>query len=305
MELWGGLLDEHKESTLKNGVSPDCYISSYLRSREEHGHAEATGSGITEDGWMRDKFLTYVAASVLEAGSDTTSSAALAFVLFMLSSPNALKRAREEIDTVVGDHRLPDFDDQVNLPYVVACVKETLRKHPPVPMGVPHRSEQDDIYKGFFIPKGSTVIGNVWAIHMDPVRYPNPTVFDPDRFYNKGCSTSWSSGPDAHDRDHYVFGWGRRFCQGALIAEASLFMICARIIWAFNFSTPKDPDGGCSLLPDADDEDGTWSDGFVRVPKTFPVVWNARSDSKAAMIRKISDDLQLEWQSMGLEPDST
>ncbi len=135
MELWGGLLDEHKESTLKNGVSPDCYISSYLRSREEHGHAEATGSGITEDGWMRDKFLTYVAASVLEAGSDTTSSAALAFVLFMLSSPSALKKAREEIDTVVGDHRLPDFDDQVNLPYVVACVKETLRKHPPVPMG--------------------------------------------------------------------------------------------------------------------------------------------------------------------------
>jgi cytochrome P450 len=46
-------------------------------------------------------------------------------------------------------------------------------------------AEEDDTWDGYFIPKGTTVVGNLWAIHMDPVRYPNPTLFNPDRFLAK------------------------------------------------------------------------------------------------------------------------
>ncbi|THG95716.1 hypothetical protein EW026_g5985 [Hermanssonia centrifuga] len=204
MELWGGFLDEHKKSVMKGDTSRDCFVSAYLRSREEGGHGEAPGLGITEDGWMRDKMLTYTAATILEAGSDTVSSAAQSFVLMMLNHPAVLAKAREEIDAVVGGGRLPNFEDQDHLPYIVACIKETLRRHSPIIMGIPHRSDQDEVYKDYLIPKESTVIGNMWAIHMDPVQYPNPAVFNPDRFYKAGSPTPWGSGPDMQDRDQCV-----------------------------------------------------------------------------------------------------
>jgi cytochrome P450 len=112
------------------------------------------------------------------------------FILFMISHPNIEKKVREEIDRVVGSERMPVFEDEPNLPYLVACIKEPLRRRPPttmgkwvstfidtlgsdlLPLGIPHSSDEDDVYEGYFIPKGSTVIGNVWAIHMDPRHYP-------------------------------------------------------------------------------------------------------------------------------------
>jgi Cytochrome P450 len=72
-------------------------------------------------------------------------------------------------------------------------------------LGVPHSNDVDDIYNGYHIPKNSTVIANVWAIHMDPSRYPNPTAFDPSRFMGKDKPTTWSSGQDAQDRDQLSF----------------------------------------------------------------------------------------------------
>lgn len=135
MALWGTLFDANK-AAWKAGSSPECLVSSYLTARAENGHEDAPGRGLTEDGWMRDKLLTYTAATVLEAGSDTTAGALQAFVLFMVGHPHVLKKAREEIDAAVGPDRLPTFEDEPNLPYFVACVKETMRRRPISPSGV-------------------------------------------------------------------------------------------------------------------------------------------------------------------------
>lgn len=74
-------------------------------------------------------------------------------------------------------------------------------------LGVPHSNDEDDIYNGYLIPKGSVIIANVWAIHRDPVRYPNPTLFNPGRFVKKGKPSSWGGGPDAQDRDQLSPGF--------------------------------------------------------------------------------------------------
>lgn len=74
------------------------------------------------------------------------------------------KKAQEEIDRVVGPHRLPEVDDYPNLPYIRCCVKETLRWMPTVILGVPHRTMKDDIYNGWKIPEGATIINNVWYV---------------------------------------------------------------------------------------------------------------------------------------------
>ncbi|OCH92574.1 cytochrome P450 [Obba rivulosa] len=301
MGLFGGLLDEEK-AALRSGTVRDTFLNTYLRGRAASGHAEAPGRGLAGDVWMRDKMLAYTAGSLLEAGADTTATALLTFVLAMLGNPGALQRAREEVDAAVGAERMPAFEDEERLPYVVACIQETLRCHPPVIMGVPHRADEDDEYKGYHIPKGATVIGNLWAIHMDPVRYPDPTKFMPERHLG-GPPLRRAGGPDPEGRAHYAFGFGRRFCGGKDVAEASLFILCARLLWGVDFRAPADPATGKPRVPDFADEDGTWTTGFIAVPKLYDVEFAPRSEKCEAIIRRSFEELQDEWKDMGLPED--
>ena len=82
----------------------------------------------------------------------------------MACFPEVQKKAREELDAVVGPNRLPSFEDRDSLPYITAVAKEALRWQSVVPLGVPHRSLADDEYKGYFIPAGSVVIANLWYV---------------------------------------------------------------------------------------------------------------------------------------------
>ena len=127
------------------------------------------------------------------------------FFLAMVLNPDAMKKAQGELDRVVGKERLPDFSDKDKLPYIDALVKELLRWNPPVPTGFPGRATQDDVYRGYFIPAGTIVMGNIWAIFRDPNVYPDPEVFNPDRFLKDGKPNPLV--PNPGDR---VFGFGRR-----------------------------------------------------------------------------------------------
>ena len=153
MDLWGRLLDECR-ATFKAGIALAGFVPTYLRARADAGledlpgrgvssvpstssASESAGSDTSTSGWMRDKLLAYTAGSMLEAGSDTTAATIETFVLFMLRSPEALKRAREELERAVPLElgRLPSWEDEERLPWVVACIKETLRRRPPTIMG--------------------------------------------------------------------------------------------------------------------------------------------------------------------------
>ena len=100
----------------------------------------------------------------------------LIFVLALVLHPECQAKAQEEMDRVLGGVRLPQFEDRASLPYMEWLLQETYRWHNAAPMGecldifqgllsflssgVPHRSTEDDIYEGMFIPKGSVVIAN-------------------------------------------------------------------------------------------------------------------------------------------------
>jgi cytochrome P450 len=68
---------------------------------------------------------------------------------------NAQKRAQEEIDKIVGRDRLPTFTDRPSLPYVEAVYREIMRWRTGAPLGFPHAAVNDDMYKGYYIPKGT------------------------------------------------------------------------------------------------------------------------------------------------------
>jgi len=123
----------------------------------------------------------------------------------MALNPEVVEKAQEELDRVVGKDRLPEYSDREDLPYIDAVVKEVLRWNPPTPIAFPVKTTQDDVYRGYFIPAGATVIGNIWAVFRDPNIYPDPEAFNPGRFLKDGKIDPLVFNPE--DR---VFGSGRR-----------------------------------------------------------------------------------------------
>ena len=76
--------------------------------------------------------------------------------------PEVQKKAQEELDAVVGPYRLPGFEDRGALVYINAIVKEAMRWHVVLPLSVPHRTIEDDVIDGYFIPAGSMILANTW-----------------------------------------------------------------------------------------------------------------------------------------------
>lgn len=113
-------------------------------------------------GLDKEKITKEVAATAFMAGSETTTSAMLVFLLAMVLHPDVQRKAQEEIDGVVGTDRLPDFGDRPNLPYVEAVLLETIRWIPVSALGFPHTTTADDTHNGMYIPKGVIIIPNVW-----------------------------------------------------------------------------------------------------------------------------------------------
>jgi hypothetical protein len=108
-----------------------------------------------------DNLACYISGSLLEAGSDTTYSTLVGWMQAMLLFPGVAKQAREELDRVCGE-RFPTLEDESKLQYIRGCVKESMRWMPTGILGVPHAAMCDDEYMGYRIPKGASVIWNVW-----------------------------------------------------------------------------------------------------------------------------------------------
>ncbi|KAI0714199.1 CyP450 monooxygenase [Cerioporus squamosus] len=185
-----------------------------------------------------ETMMKEVTATTYAAGADTTNAAVAAFFLAMALHPEVQLRAQKELDTVVGTSRLPEFSDRASLPYIEALVKELLRWHVVLPIGVPHRVVADDEYRGHLIPSGATILVNVWAFSRDPAVYPDPETFNPERFLQNGRLHV-----EGQDPANFAFGFGRRVCPGRLFGEASLFILCASILSVFSIGAPLDKDG--------------------------------------------------------------
>ncbi|KIO33199.1 hypothetical protein M407DRAFT_65833, partial [Tulasnella calospora MUT 4182] len=145
--------------------------------------------------------------------------------------PSVQQKVRAELDKIVGQDRLPTFDDQESMPYLHAALLETLRWHPIVTAGVPHTPLEDDVYEGYFIPKGTTVSVNAWGISRNTSYYTNPSTFDPERFLKPN--------PELDPRE-FAFGFGRRICPGNDLAFQAMWILAASILWCFDITMPED-----------------------------------------------------------------
>ena len=76
--------------------------------------------------------------------------------------PEVQKKARQELEEVLGKDQLPTTKDRENLPYIDAFIKEVMRWHPIVANGGPRRLTEDTIFEGYVLPKETIVMSNLW-----------------------------------------------------------------------------------------------------------------------------------------------
>ncbi|KAG1739604.1 cytochrome P450 [Suillus lakei] len=187
---------------------------------------------------MFETVLKKAATTAMTGSYETTTSTLMAFALAMVSYPNVQRRAQAEINLVIGRDRLPTFKDRASLPYVEAILRETLRWEPVGPLGIAHATSSDDIYDGYFIPKGLLILMSYCrGITRDEKRYPDASRFMPERFLDVNGALN------DDDPAAYVFGSGRRVCPGRYAVDATLWSAFATMLATVDFSFAKDDQG--------------------------------------------------------------
>ncbi|KAJ6477480.1 cytochrome P450 [Mycena vulgaris] len=217
---------EAAKRAVNDGVGRASFVTNELRALDENA-----------DNSAEERDIKDVAGTMYVAGADTSRVTLLFFLLAMMENPDIAKRAQHEIDSVVKPGHLPDFEDYDAMPYVTALLKELLRWRPAAPMGVPHFLSVEDVYQGYRIPAGSVVIANAWAMLHDETVYPEPEVFNPERFLCNGNLDLNIRGPDAG------FGFGRRECPGQSMAFDTLWIMVASMLAVFDITKPLGADG--------------------------------------------------------------
>ncbi|KDQ53889.1 hypothetical protein JAAARDRAFT_415809 [Jaapia argillacea MUCL 33604] len=232
--------------------------------------------GNTEEAELRGR---NVAAMAYIGGADTTTAAIRVLFLAMLTYPDVQKRAHAELDKVVGNSRLPDFSDRDQLPYIDALIKETLRWLPIAPLAIPHATAEDDVYNGYLIPKGSIVFGNAWSILHDPVAYPKPEEFKPERFLKDG-----KLNPEVRDPSVAVFGFGRRICPGRHFSDNAMYSLTSSLLSVFDIRPPLNERGEPVLVTPQ------MTSGLLSAPGPFKCTIKPRSKAAEALIRETQID---------------
>ncbi|KVH99275.1 cytochrome P450 [Cynara cardunculus var. scolymus] len=144
-----------------------------------------------------------------------------------------LLQAQEEMDTVVGRDRLVSELDLSRLTFLEAIVKETFRLHPSTPLSLPRIASESCEVNGYYIPKGSTLLVNVWAIARDPKMWTDPLEFRPSRFLPGGEKPN--ANVKGNDFEIIPFGAGRRICAGMSLGLRMVQLLIASLVHAFDW----------------------------------------------------------------------
>ncbi|KAF9043111.1 putative monooxygenase [Panaeolus papilionaceus] len=232
------------------------------------------GNYLMEEGETWDKEdeerLVWAAVTMMGGALETTTSVIMSFVMAMILNPDIQKKAQAELDEVVGRERLPLVSDQPHLPYVRSIIAETLRWAPPLPLGIPHASTQDDEYNGMLIPKGSLIMANIWHMLHDPSIYDEPMKFSPGRYNGKD--------EEMEKVQDIVFGFGRRVCPGMHFAQSTIFAAAATLLATCDV-LPGINENGEEALPKVE-----FTPDTISRPESFKLRLRSRTDIASVLL---------------------
>jgi len=255
---------DHVKEQLKKGIVTPSVAASLIERLPDENDPQRP---------MEERVAKNVAFVAYAGGSDTTVSSMQAIFLAMALYPEVQKKAQAEIDAVVGPDRLPVFQDRPSLPYINAIVKEVMRWHVIAPLASLHMATNDDEYNGYYIPKGTILMGNAWSVLNDPVVYRNPKEFRPERYLKDG-----KLDPDVRDPDCAAFGYGRRICPGRHLSDSSLYSVVSCLLAVYDIKPAVDDHGDTiKLKPE-------FTSGLVSHPVPFKCSIKPRTPAAEALI---------------------
>ncbi|KAG2068658.1 cytochrome P450 [Suillus decipiens] len=218
-------LYRHLLRRVKNEMDQNIASSSFAKTQLEN----------TEQHRLSTDEMSYLAGSLFGAGSETTAVGITAIIMAAACHPLAQAKVHEELDMVVGSDRAPTFQDSSSLPQLHAFLLEALRWRPIVRIGFPHRATKDIFWQGFCIPEGAIVYGCHWTLSRDPIAFPDPEIFNPQRWLDSEGRLK-----DNTNMKFIAYGFGRRVCPGLHLANNSLYITLALLLWSFRVAQQPD-----------------------------------------------------------------
>ncbi|XP_017218716.1 cytochrome P450 81Q32 isoform X3 [Daucus carota subsp. sativus] len=205
---------------------------------EEHRNGESRNSMVghllslqkSQPDSYSDFIIKGLMVVLIFAGSDTSGVTIEWAMSLLLNHPHVLKKARDEIDIVIGQDRLVEESDLSKLPYLHNIILESFRLFPATPLLLPHKASADCKVSGYDIPAGTLVLVNSWSIHRDPKVWDDPTSFKPERF----------EGIEVETHKLMPFGMGRRSCPGSGLAHRVVGLVLASLIQCFEWERVSD-----------------------------------------------------------------
>ncbi|KAK9070137.1 hypothetical protein SSX86_010537 [Deinandra increscens subsp. villosa] len=169
------------------------------------------------------------------AGTDTVVTTIEWAMAELIKNKEIMHKVQEELKKEVNPDNIIQ-SDLSKLTYFNACIKETLRLHPVVPVLIPRRAIEACEVMNYTIPQNAQVWVNVWAISHDPKVWEDPNTFKPERFIGSNIDFT------GHDYEFIPFGGGRRMCPGLPSGVKSLQTILAPLILGYDWALPNEED---------------------------------------------------------------
>ncbi|PIA31003.1 hypothetical protein AQUCO_05300083v1 [Aquilegia coerulea] len=222
--LFEKMFKEHRETKHERMEKPD-FLDVLMDQMDNPGEEKLTDANIKA-----------LLVNMFTAGTDTTTSSIEWALTEMIKNPRILACAQAEMDQVIGKSRRLEESDIPNLPYLQAICKETFRKHPSAPLNLPRVSKEPCEVNGYYIPKGTRLNVNIWAIGRDPNVWEDPLEFNPDRFLRE---ENVKINPSGNDFELIPFGAGRRMCVGAKMGMIMFENILGTMVHSFDWIVPE------------------------------------------------------------------
>ncbi|KAL1769373.1 cytochrome P450 2G1 [Sigmodon hispidus] len=206
------------------------------------------------------KNLVLTTLNLFFAGTETVASTLRYGFLLLMKYPEVEAKVYEEINQVIGAHRIPTVDDRSKMPYTDAVIHEIQRFADIVPLGIPHNVIRDTHFRGYLLPKGTDVYPLIGSVLKDPKYFQYPHAFYPQHFLDE----------QGHFKKNDAFGAfsaGKRICVGEALARMELFLYFTSILQRFSLH---------SLVPPADINITHRITGFGNIPPTFKLCFMAR-----------------------------
>ncbi|KII89847.1 hypothetical protein PLICRDRAFT_40022 [Plicaturopsis crispa FD-325 SS-3] len=258
------------EAAVERGEEVGAFMEEVVKRREEFGLTREVGA--------------YLGGTLIEGGSDTTTSFLQTMIMAIIKNPDVQRKAHEELDRVVGS-KVPTIADYPELKYIHAIIKEVHRWRPVIPVVLPHMTIAEDHYRGYHIPKNTTIFMNTWGVYHDPEAFDNPDVFNPDRYLQAEFGTK-PGVDERYWRHTFSFGCGRRICPGIHVADNAIMIAIMLVLWAFEFDYAIDPETRKPIeLDEWDFHDGTFS-----YPNPYKCSIKPRSAHHAELIEQVFVD---------------